>query len=543
MDLLIAVFGLFVAVYAILPRERQLDIKLRLGVTDWVALSLGLLIVLFVDFYKFFVIHGLRVARPTWTNGITAANIDHVAVLGLISFFVIRIRSVRLSRRTISKFNRLAQELLWAGRDTELIELVGGHLKQLFRVYHSDRWMLRLRRQIERALGPRLEDFIFQTDSEADLNVSGRLTRLLPRPALRRSLALLPEHDEKSQIAQECARSVLLSRQFIETVVRTKPYLGLGVIDLWNDGFYSSRFIDLYLTELLRNPGSILYVELANNQNLIGRNRYQIPQSNRLIYYLLSDASVAEKLGVYKPMGDFSLSELDRLGRDHSEDPYNLAMDNDFSEKEAWRSPIFITIRFFDIMVMEALFQGIEWHMWLYYFPRIVEKMVRNFKIVDPLTDPYAEWPTRYSFLIYEIFSALRNWVESVEDVPGDQGNVRLGSMRADHENGNIPKSSILALGECVRPVLESNELGEDFQDYLMDIAFRLYFELSESEEGAQFAVVLGNALRQGGTRRRREDQAYRSRLRESFARQSTEYYIKHSHKTVTEFEASLSAA
>lgn len=97
--------------------------------------------------------------------------------------------------------------------------------------------------------------------------------------------------------------------------------------------------------------------------------------------------------------------------------------------------------------------------------PLIVKKVVRNYRLVDPLATPDTEFPVRYSFLLYEIFSALGHWVEELERVPIDQQNVVLRSTMADHENGNIPKS-ILALCECARVVLESHNLTVRFKHY-----------------------------------------------------------------------------
>ncbi|HET8924932.1 MAG TPA: hypothetical protein VFN26_18275 [Candidatus Acidoferrum sp.] len=109
-----------------------------------------------------------------------------------------------------------------------------------------------------------------------------------------------------------------------------------------------------------------------------------------------------------RPVGDFAIAYLGELARDHGADPYNRAM-RDFEETRVWQSLIFAVIRFFDIMVREALFQGIEWHMWLYYMPLFVKGIARDYRVDDPLADPDDEWPIRYSFRLYESFSVMRD--------------------------------------------------------------------------------------------------------------------------------------
>jgi len=298
-------------------------------------------------------------------------------------------------------------------------------------------------------------------------------------------------------------------------------------------------FIDLYLSELLIDTASVFYQEIADNQNLLSSHRYNIPESNRVIHFLLSDPKFAHENNIYKPIGDYALNHLDDLARDHLNDPYNQAM-GDFQESGAWSSPLYVVVRFFDIMVEEALHQGIEWHMWLYYMPLMVKKIVRNYRLVDPLARPDAEFPIKYSFLLYQIFSALCDWVEELENVDLGQKNVVLKSTRADHENGNIPKSSILALSECSRLVLTSDNLTDRIKNYLLDMVFQVYFDLRLQGKFCDYAKVLGNALAQGGTFKSHHDEKYHLALMNAFEEEKTEYLIKYSEELVMELEATL---
>jgi hypothetical protein len=143
--------------------------------------------------------------------------------------------------------------------------------------------------------------------------------------------------------------------------------------------------------------------------------------------------------------------------------------------------------------------------------------------------------------LLYRIFSALCDWVHELDNIPHDQANVRLASMRADHENGNIPKSSILALGESVRLVLLSPNLTPRFKTYLVDMAFNLYFRLTEQQELRPYANVLGQSLWQGGTYKPSDDQEYGRALIAAFEEEEGEYSIKHSLAVVARLRNVLS--
>ncbi len=191
-------------------------------------------------------------------------------------------------------------------------------------------------------------------------------------------------------------------------------------------------------------------------------------------------------------------------------------MDRDFKERGRWKSSLFVAVHFFHVMVSEALHQAIPWHMWLYNFPYFAERIVRNHAASDPLYDELAEWPTRYCYILSEMMSRLRLWAASVMILPPDSPHVILGSERPDHQNDSIPKSSILALGECLRQALATDSMPARFQDSFVEEAVRLYIDLRKCPQAARHAAVLRNALKEGGFYRggRREDIEYRGRVR-----------------------------
>jgi hypothetical protein len=327
----------------------------------------------------------------------------------------------------------------------------------------------------------------------------------------------LPDHEQSKQTAGEIIREVILSRRFVSALSRTRPYFGIEILQEAAKGREQFEFADAYLTEQILDPHSVLYAELSRNQKY-SKYRYYLDPSNRLLNFLFGDVRVAEHFHVYKAIGDFAVKHLRELGRDHVSDPYDRAFDPSFADSDAWATPLFRILRFFDIMVKEALHQGIEWHMWLYYLPLVVEEMVNNYDAtVDPLVESDREFPTRYSFLLYEAFSAMRDWAEAVTEVPADQKNVILRSTRNDHENGNIPKSAVLALGESVRFVLESPTIADSQKQTFVNMIFNLYFDFRETDGCADYAETVLNSLKHGGAGFRTPSEYYWRALEAAF--------------------------
>jgi hypothetical protein len=307
-------------------------------------------------------------------------------------------------------------------------------------------------------------------------------------------MSRLPDHAREASIASNASRNVLLSKGFVGVMARSRPYLGLEILrNLMASGrFFRENFLALYITELLSHRTGIFYSELANNCNSAARYRlrYLIPSENRLLHFLFADAMIAKELEVWKPVGEFMLRELDQLARESAQDPYNQA----YTGEDSWekQSSLFAPVHFFRIMVSEALFQGIDWHMWLYYTTYTVKKIVRNYRPADdPLISPEGPYPIWYSRLLHEIFSALDDWILGVQDVPSGQSNVQMKSIEASHDNGNIPKSSILALGDCLHSVLSSDSPEEAVRNSLVDHVLWIYFELRGTPEGDRYAEAL----------------------------------------------------
>lgn len=84
MDLLIAVLTLFAAIYALVPRGRQLDIQVRVGVLDVVIASIASIFILYLEFNEFCSSKGWVLRQP-WPTGITPKNTSYLVLHCLLT--------------------------------------------------------------------------------------------------------------------------------------------------------------------------------------------------------------------------------------------------------------------------------------------------------------------------------------------------------------------------------------------------------------------------------------------------------------------------
>lgn len=524
---LLTILALVVAVYAIISPKRLLDLRLRLNWLDWTIVSIAVLAVLFFSVFKS-LDRVPEIGRWRWP--FDPSNTSYLTILCTTVIVFLHSRAP-LRRRKVNLFHRLSMQLLQEGRYSDLLFLLQPRHIRLFRIYNTNLFFPRLRKK----LTPRPEINIDKFLRKVETLKSGRTLsspikkRLL---SFRSSLAsILPSGDKDASTAEDIVRRVFLAEELVAYISEKRPYFALEVLS--HEFFEREDFLELYIRHLLTSRSSILYFEIRNNQNVSSFHRYDIDERNRFIAFFLKDARVAERLAIYKPFGDFAVDYLATLGTDPANDTYSGPLGN-YHEEDRWRCPIHTTIRFFDLMIPEALFQGIQWHMWLYYFSEFGDRIISNLA-PKPNVDFTIEWPTPYHCLVYEIVSALRHWIMAVKGVDANQPNVVLKSEQLNHENGNIPKSAILALGQVMRSVMESDSLDTKFKAYLLDIALRALRDLAVDAKTKPLSVVLQKSILQGGYGYRSNSGFYLRELRAAFMRLDS--FLRHELK---DFEQEL---
>lgn len=495
LDSLLAITGLLLAAYAIMPRYRQLDLKLRISVADWCIAIIALSIVHYLLFQSFFEKVGFVVNLGYDQWGLTAQKTSYIVIFTAGLVIGLHLIRVRLTPRRIPKFFALAQELLWVEKYHDLALVLERHLGSFMVICNGKTLWLRWRALLLMHKRSPLEQWESQLvelpDGKTAFPIPSRWRKHYEKG--KETLAnCIPNRKNEIEQAHEFCLQVFTHKEFVTSLTKGRPYLGLDII---KSKFYQrEEFLTLYMDSLLRNTSSVLYHEIKNNQTQTGMYQYDMAEENRILHTLVADAKFAEEIAIYKPVGEFMLLYLDELSLDPANDPYNLPMLN-YHDDGKWTCPLWCSINFFDIMVTTSLHKNIEWHMWLYYFNHVTERICRNYRMDFKLRNTVSEWPSRYSYLLYEMFSSMTSWVSALRYIPPEQSNVKLNSVDPDNENGNIPKSSILAMSKCLKLVLVEPKIPVKFRLYLLDSVLSLYFTLMEHRSLLRYAEALRNSI------------------------------------------------
>ncbi|VVO13975.1 hypothetical protein PS834_03681 [Pseudomonas fluorescens] len=316
--------------------------------------------------------------------------------------------------------------------------------------------------------------------------------------------------DEASTQAREILLNLVTSPELTVHLAQAHPHFCLKLLE--TDEAIRSDFITLYIDALLGAPGSRLYVELKNNQNLNGGSRLYLPESNRLLRFFFADAATAVKNGLDAAIGDSVRRRLDeeRQLSDKLNEPLGS-----YQETGRFRCPINSGITLFEIMVHEGIHQGLQDHMWLHYFGDFAEKILKKMS-GPPDEEAYQEWPTPFHYLLCRLVSIATDWAEQCAHM--DDSEIPQATRSADRfDRHYISKQATKALGSMLEDIIPSEKLSASFKTYLLEIVIRSYVKLQSDPKMADVASSFLTAVIEGADLLTKV--AYRQELRNVFER------------------------
>ncbi|WP_236216264.1 hypothetical protein [Pseudomonas rhodesiae] len=467
---LLSVLAILVAGYTLLSEGKRLDISLRISWIDWAligALTLTILVIIYSP-----VILTLKLVEPIkWRWGFNEQITIFSCLIAVLIFIALKLFSGTIPSANFSKWADISERLLREKKLSELGYLLNKHHMQLFSILNHEPWYVR----IHNYLSPMRQIFM----TALDQNFSPRFYVI--RTFLSR---LFPSEGSRQVTTAQSISRILKSKLFVLYLAETYPLVAARATLLrFRD---SDEFITTFFVALISHPNSSLYRELRDNQNCSHTGEYYLDESNALINFYLKDVSVAQTVSLWKPVGDFVIQFIKE--NKGSENFYNQPNDY-FSEGEArWSCPIFICTLLFEVMISASIFQRINYHMWLMYVDSFVKE------ILDSL-DHHAsvnkdrEFPSRYDYLLYNIFSACDSWVGTVEHL--DYTDNSLESRE------NFPEFwAAKTLGSMLHKILVSEKLSDDQKIYYLEIAVRRMQLLDQLELRDYSKLIFDNCVR-----------------------------------------------
>ena len=453
-----------------------------------------------------------------------------LAFAWLVASVIIHQRT-RPSLGTLPAFVRLATALIDDEQYGDAFKLLEPNIALVARASRRATRRQRLRRWLEQFGPPRpgsFEAFVRRPGRHGRRRFLGETWPRWAATPVRALAALVPADRRAEQSAEDLMRLLLTSPRVLDHVVERRPHFAacLVVEPVFGDTEFTSRV----LTRMIADPSSALYHELSTNDASDGLIGYRLEARNRLLYFFFSDARVAERLSVWKPVGDY----VNRLlkGDERPDYPAWLNEPGSDFDGEKMQDPTWMGLFFFDLMVTSGARQDVGYHMWLLYLPLFARSLEAGYDSDD--VDRDREFPTRGARLLYEIVNFLSGWVALFDHLPADS---RTRSLPTKFEPGEIPPTAALALVEVLQLVVTSTRIDPEVAGLLHRVALRTLRALPEEAGEAQsFRSWFIAALLRGD--HGRGDRFYRMRLADLFDQEdSFDRY------EIGDYEAALAAA
>jgi hypothetical protein len=275
-------------------------------------------------------------------------------------------------------------------------------------------------------------------------------------------------YSNQQALAGNVYRSIIERDDYIEATANEFPYFYSEILKYFNYKYSpNEEVVGSFFTTLLKKNNKFLKRELQSNSNLKEGQRYnyRYEEDNHLLKAMFEDIRVAEYTFVWKPFGETAIQEIAAFGEDHFLfDLYNsdVHTDSKFLDLSIVKS-----VRFFDIMVRQAIYKKRGFHMWLPYYYHFVKDILE----VSPdqgefgIDDWRGDYPTNYLYLIYRMTSNIYDWYHAMDD-------ALYAGIR-----DTISKT----MSGILLQIANSNSMGEPWAITQFELFIKIYCEVSTS--------------------------------------------------------------
>lgn len=471
---LLTILAILISGYGLLPDEKRLDIRLRISWVDMVMVSVPIVAILVVIYSP--VILSFGYIRPVdWQWGFTEDTMVFSCLTAIILFFGYKLLGSSLPAANYTRWAQDSEQYLRSKKFEQLGYLLNKYHKQLFNVIDSQVWYMRVRNYLRPKRVIRLP--LSDEDSPKYLFCLNAARELLAKP--------FPDRCEKQDVIELSVSRILKSRAFVIFLAETYPLVAARASRIYfrdNDEFVKSFF-----EALISHPGGPLYRELRDNQSCSYTGEYFLDESNPLLNFYLKDIAIAEKVNISKPVGDYVVEYIKKQrGKDNF---YNRPDDNFSYEDEKWASPIFVGVVFFEVMVSLAIFQRTNDHMWLMYVDFFLEEILESLDLADGV-EKGGEFPSKFNYLMYRIFSACNGWVGAAEHL--DYEGVPAANIQ------HFPEYwAAKTLGSMLRKIITSEKLLDAKKVYFLEIAVKRMKSLDQKGLGSYSKTIFDHIIRE----------------------------------------------
>ena len=477
---LLTILALAAAVWAVVPGATKLRFRLSMTPWDWLVI-VGLVgLVHYLVFETILRSVGLYYSLGPWRWGFDKNSTIYLLLFALAAYLLIRARAPKLARRNLHLFEVLFSTHLTMRRYDELAELLKGQVKHVLTLVSRPACRVRLATWLEPKPAFTIDTLLNNEVPKAP----GWLGRWCNKARSKLAQHVRGEHEADVK-ATRMVQLLLNAPHLVNHLAVYHPHLCLQILE--HPQTLRSDFCELFIQAQLADTRSQLYHELKHNDNQCGTgHRLHLQAENELLRFFFRDVTVAEKLQIYRPIGEAVCQRIDFDAQLAT--PYNGPLGY-YPEVGKHQCPIYAGIRLFEIMIHEAIHQGLRDHLWLHYLPIFTDKILKQMRAPLP-QDREHEFPSVFHYLVYSMVSLCTDWVEEAEHV-GVRGEPMI------KRDQFISYEAASAAGNLIKHVVEAS-LDDRFKAYMLEVVLCRLASMQHKAGMTALAHALETAVIQG---------------------------------------------
>ena len=514
-EALLTVVTVVLAVFALIPAERSLDFRIRMGILPrfiaGVSCSLTLYWALLEEIHSLPLIRWLPRPLP-WVEPWKPATASLCVILAATAFgwwcYGLQLPVGRVPMLAIA-----VRDLLSRRRFGEAMHLLESHYGSIQKALAGLYWREKLRsnflptagelhlRAIRVSRGLRTTENGAQPRLPFMSRIRGRLSDLVNQLRVWAAGTAIGKNfsewaSKPQDGAQDLLRTISFTPSFVREIAATHPYLGMRLLEL-KSTWLAREFAETYSRALLFDPESVFYKELRRAENVVVDNTPLVEPDEQPLLTLICKEGL-------NPHGSelhyaFMDAGIDPLRWEEGRSTWGILNGpiDDFYERGRWTSPPFATIYLVEILSPRIARMAAASTLNLYVLQTLVDALLGRLNPTGDV-DEFREWPTPAHFLIYAAVSTLRDSVRMLKkDSTLGEG---MGSPVAYVGDGHsLPEQAIQVLGSVMYSCLRSARLSPGFKAYLLEVWWEAYSDKYKGDWECSTAVL--EALATGGVR------------------------------------------
>lgn len=265
--------------------------------------------------------------------------------------------------------------------------------------------------------------------------------------------------------------SIILNETFLDNLVNNNPYLFATLIkELNHEKLKDDDFVNRYLKILTQTKNGNFFREVRATENLGQYDAYVIDEENPILFALFNDIKVCSINQAWRGIGEQAILEM----HEEAKKEFSPLRESDREQDSdtLWSYRITIAIWYFDIMVRQAIVQGVNDHMWLFYYTHFTDTIISNMKEL-PFVDSEQNRRSRNYNLIETMFTKMMDWKD----------------VAVKSKQKKLIKSIYDCLGQCIYKLAITNKLREEDKQYLINWVWEDLIKLY-GDDDEQNAIV-----------------------------------------------------